>query len=63
MRDVKKLRQDIEKDPIMKDQMADLGFLLVCTFGGYLASILVAVRTVKNLGPSDELENKGYEGD
>ena len=33
---VKKLCQDIENDPIIKDQMANLGYLLVCTFGNYL---------------------------
>ena len=33
IRDVKKLDQDIENDPIIKDQMAGLGCLFVCTFG------------------------------
>ena len=33
---VKKLCQDIENDPIIKDQMVNLGYLLVCTFGNYL---------------------------
>ena len=37
IRDPKKLCQDIENDPIIKDQMADLGFLLVRTFGKFLA--------------------------
>ena len=63
IRDVKKLQQDIENDPIIKDQMANLGCLLVCTFGDYLVPILVAVHTVNNLGPGDELENGGYEND
>ena len=36
IKDVKKLCQDIENDPIIKDQMANLGYLLVCTFGNYL---------------------------
>ena len=31
IRDVKKLRQDIEDDPAIKDQMATLGCLLVYT--------------------------------
>ena len=39
IKDVKKLRQDIENDPIIKDQMANLGFLFVCTFGNYLALV------------------------
>ena len=37
---VKKLQQDIENDPIIKDQMANLGCLLVCTFGNFLAAFL-----------------------
>ena len=40
IRDVKKLQQDIENDPIIKDQMANLGCLLVCTFGNFLAAFL-----------------------
>ena len=63
IRDVKNLRGDINNDPIIKDQMANLGCLLVCTFGDYLVPILVAVHTVNNLGPGDELENGGYEND
>ena len=61
IRDVKKLWQDIENDPIIKDQMANLGCLLVCTFDDYLVPILVVVHTVNNLGPGNELENEGYE--
>ena len=63
IRDVKKLRQDIENDPIIKDQMANLGCLLVCTFGDYLAPISVTVHTVENLDCGEELENEGYESD
>ena len=33
IRDIEKLDQDIENDPIIKDQMAGLGCLFVCTFG------------------------------
>ena len=36
IRDAKKLRQDIEDDPIIKDQIAGLGCLLVYTLGDYL---------------------------
>ena len=39
IKDVKKLRQDIENDPIIKDQMAGLGCLFVCTFGDWLIPI------------------------
>ena len=63
IRDVKKLQQDIENDPIIKDQMANLGCLLVCTFGNFLAPVLVAVHTVNNLDLGDELENQGYKSD
>ena len=49
IRDVKKLQQDIENDPIIKDQMANLGCLLKCTFGNFLAPILVAAHTANNL--------------
>ena len=63
IREVKKLRQDIENDSIIKDQMTNLGFLLVSTFGDYLAPILVDVHLVNNLDRGNELENKGYESD
>ena len=63
IRDAKKLQQDIENDPIIKDQMAHLGCLLVCTFGNFLASVLVAAHTVNNLDLGNELENEGYESD
>ena len=64
IRDVKKLRQDIENDPVIKGQMANLGYLLVCTFGNFLAPVLVAPHTVNNLDLRDEQghENEGYEG-
>ena len=41
IRDVKKLQQDIEDDPVIKDRMATPACLLVYTFGDYLAGILV----------------------
>ena len=64
IRDVKKLQQDIENDPVIKGQMANLGYLLVCTFGNFLAPVLVAAHTVNNLDLRDEQghENEGYEG-
>ena len=53
IRDAKKLWQYIENDPIIKDQMADLGYLLVCTFGKILAPVLLAAHTVNNLDLGD----------
>ena len=63
IRDVKKLQQDIVNDPIIKDQMANLGCLLVCAFCNFLAPVLVAVHTVNNLDLGDELENEHYESE
>ena len=63
--DVKKLQKDIENDLIIRDQMANFGWLLVCTFGNFLAPVLVALHTVNNLDLGDEQcpENDGYESD
>ena len=61
IRDVKKLQQDIENNSIIKDQIANLGCFLVCAFGNFLASVLVAAYTVNNLDLGDELENEDYE--
>ena len=54
IRDVHKLRQYIENDPIIKDQMAGLGCLLVCTFGYLLAPVLVLTHTINNLDLGNE---------
>ena len=43
---------------LVKDQMANLGCLLVCTFGNFLVLLLVAVHTVNNLDLDPEPENK-----
>ena len=45
--------------------MINLGCLLVCTFGNYLASVSVAVHVINNLGSGNEQdhENEGYESD
>ena len=51
---LKKLHQDIENDPIIKDQMANLGNLLVCTFGNYLWSVLIAAHTANNVDFGDQ---------
>ena len=53
IRDVHKLRQDIENDPIIKDRMADLCYLL--------CYILVFVYTINNLDLGNE--NEGYQSD
>ena len=58
IRDLKELQQDIENDPIIKDQMANLRFLLVCTFGNFFALVLVAAHTANNLDLGNE---KGFE--
>ena len=63
IRNVKKLQQDIGNDPIIEDQMANLSCLLVYTFGNFLAPVLVAAHTVKNLGFGNKLENESYESD
>ena len=46
--DVSKLKNDIENDPIIKDSMADVGALMVGTFGKLLAPMLVVAHTVNN---------------
>ena len=56
IRDVKKLQQHIENDLIIKDQMANLGCLLMCMFGNFLAPVSVAAHTVNNLDLGDEPE-------
>ena len=63
IRDVKKLQQDIENDPIIKDQMANLGCLLVGVLSDYLAPVLVAAHTVNNLDFGNKPEDEGYESD
>ena len=65
IKDVHKLQQDIENDPIIKVQMASLGCLLVCTFGSLLAPVLVLAHTINNLDLGDEQGhgNEGYKID
>ena len=60
IKDVKKLRQGTENDPIIKDQMANLGCLFVCTFGDYLAPVLIAAHTANNVDFGDEPEDEDY---
>ena len=65
IKDVKRLWQEIENGPIIRDQMASLGCLFVCTFGDYLAPVLTAAHTANNLDSGDEQdhENEGYESE
>ena len=63
IKDVKKLRQDIENDPIIKDQMAGLGCLFVCTFGNFLTSVLITAHTAKKVDFSDEPEDQGHKSE
>ena len=63
IKDVKKLRQGTENDPIIKDQMANLGCLFVCTFGDYLAPVLIAAHTANNVDFGKEPGNEGYESE
>ena len=62
---MKKLHQDIENDPIIKDQMTGLGCFFVCTFGNYLTPILIAAHTVNNVDFDDKQDHgdEGYEND
>ena len=69
IKNVKKLHQDIDNDSIIKDQMANLGCLLVCTPGKFLVPILIAAHTADNADFSNEPDrpaaqheqNEGYE--
>ena len=45
---IEKLRRHIEQDPIIKDSMADIGILMVSTFGKWLSPILVACHTTNH---------------
>ena len=60
---IKDVKNYFENDPIIKDQMASLGCLFVCTFDNYLAPVLISAHTANNLDFADEPENKndGYE--
>ena len=61
--DVKKLWQDIENDPIIIDQIVNLGCLFVCTFGDYLVSVLIAVHTANNVDFGREPEDEDYKSE
>ena len=46
--DMEQLRKDIDEDPIIKDSMADIGALMVSTFGKWLSPILIACHTANH---------------
>ena len=60
IKNVERLRQDIENDIVIKDRMADLEAFLVCTLGPFLAPVLIAAHTFNNAGDPG-YENEGYE--
>ena len=64
-RNLIKIQQDIGNDLVIKNQMANLGCLLVCTFGNFFAPIFVAAHTVNNLdiGNEQDFKNEGYKSD
>ena len=63
IRNVKKLRQDIEDHPLIKGQMTYLGCFLAYSLGDYLAPVLVGTHALNNLDRGAEHENEGYESD
>ena len=63
LENVKKLRQDIENDPIIKDQMAGLGCLFVYTFIDWFIPILIATHTANNLDRGHGPEDEGYKSE
>ena len=46
--------ENIENDPIIKDQMANFGRFPVCTFGNFLAPVLDSGHIANNLVLSHE---------
>ena len=46
--DMEQLRKDIDEDPIIKDSMADIGALMVSTFGKWLSPILIVCHTANH---------------
>ena len=43
------MTQSSENDTIIRDQMGNLGCLLVCTFGNFVAPVLVGAHAVYNI--------------
>ena len=46
--DLEELKRDINDDPIIKDSMADIGALMVVTFGKWLSPLLIACHTMNH---------------
>ena len=46
--DIEQMCRDIDEDPIIKDSMADIGVLMVTTFGKWLSPILIACHTANH---------------
>ena len=46
---MQKLKEDIENDPIIRDQKGNLGYLLGSMSDGFLSSFLVAWHTFNDL--------------
>ena len=46
--DMEQLRKDIGENPIIKDSMADIGALMISTFGMWLSPILIACHTANH---------------
>ena len=53
---VEGLRKDIENDPIIKDSMADIGALMVGTFGSLLSPLLIMAHTANHATMSKKLD-------
>ena len=48
------LRRDIDSDPVIRESMADIGALLVGTFGRFLTPLLIAAHTATEGFVQDE---------
>ena len=46
--DIEQLHKDINKDTMIKYQMADIGILMVTTFAKWLSPIFIAVHTANH---------------
>jgi hypothetical protein len=58
---VEQLRKDIDSDPIIKESMADVGALLVGTFGRFLAPLLIAAHTANHTEGFVQVESSEVE--
>ena len=47
--DLEQLKKDINDDPIIKDSMADIGALMLVTFGKWLSPMLIACHTANHV--------------